>query len=227
MTRKRIKLNLRVKVLISFILIIFLFILNYINAQNLLRILIHLMQPIKLITIKPADTLMTILQIDLYLTMFFLLMLGYVWLGEYLKDVLLPNEVKAYKTLKWSYLIGCSGILFSIITTKRYILPYLFKYSEAIGMQSTISLVEVLNLFVYNAFLFFVIFQIPLIVYNLIKFNILAKELITSNRRYIYFACFVLSCLLSPPDLISTFVIVVPFLILFEVGLFFASSKDN
>ena len=213
----------KLKLLSSFILVCIIFGINYINAKNILFLLVHFLNPVKIITIKPTDTFLTILELDFYISMYLLIMISYFWVHDYIKDALEYKELKVISNLKYSWVLGSCGVFFSIFSTKRYILPYLFQYSEAIGIENTISLIEVVSLFVYNCFLFFFIFQVPIIVYQLVKYNIIRKELITNNRKIIYFAFLIMACVFSPPDLISTFIILTPFLVLFEISLFFAS----
>ena len=58
---------------------------------------------------------------------------------------------------------------------------------------------------------------------SLIIFGVTTTEKLKKNRAYIIIGSFVLGMLLTPPDVISQFLIAIPIWILFEAGLFFST----
>ena len=65
-------------------------------------------------------------------------------------------------------------------------------------------------------------FQIPVIINTITKLKFISKNSLISKRPYIIIAAFVLSMLLTPPDVISQILLAIPICILFEIGLLFS-----
>ncbi len=74
--------------------------------------------------------------------------------------------------------------------------------------------------FVSNMVMTFALcFQIPMLIYSALYFNILSKSRFSQKRGYIIVGCFILGMLLTPPDVISQILLAVPLILLFELGL--------
>ena len=65
-------------------------------------------------------------------------------------------------------------------------------------------------------------FQIPLIINIIIKSNLITKKSLANKRPYIIIFAFIISMLLTPPDVISQILLAIPMCILFEIGLIFS-----
>ena len=72
------------------------------------------------------------------------------------------------------------------------------------------------------SFAFGLMFQVPLITYMLIKFDIIKYNEISSKRPYVTVILLIISALLTPPDVISQLLLFLPTYLLFESGLFFS-----
>ncbi len=64
------------------------------------------------------------------------------------------------------------------------------------------------------------VFQLPVISYYLSKFGILTPELLRKYRKHAIVAEFVVAAVLTPPDVISQTLVVIPLLILYEFSIF-------
>jgi sec-independent protein translocase protein TatC len=77
--------------------------------------------------------------------------------------------------------------------------------------------------FVFSMFFAFgVAFEIPVAVVILCSIGVVNPETLAEKRPYVIVGVFVIAAILTPPDVASQFLLAVPMLILFEVGLFVA-----
>ena len=77
--------------------------------------------------------------------------------------------------------------------------------------------------FVITMFLAFgVTFEIPIIVMVLVRMGVVSVEKLRSLRPYVIVGAFIAAAIVTPPDVISQFMLAVPMCLLFEAGLFFA-----
>jgi sec-independent protein translocase protein TatC len=77
--------------------------------------------------------------------------------------------------------------------------------------------------FVMTMFLAFgVTFEIPIVVLMLVKTGLVPIEKLREARPYVVVGAFVVAAVVTPPDVLSQFMLAVPMCILYEAGLFFA-----
>ena len=73
------------------------------------------------------------------------------------------------------------------------------------------------------SFAFGVAFEVPVVTILLIIFGVTTPQKLKKNRSYIIIGSFVIGMILTPPDVISQFLIAIPIWLLFEGGLIFSS----
>ena len=77
--------------------------------------------------------------------------------------------------------------------------------------------------FVMTMFLAFgVTFEVPVAVILLVRMGIVSVQKLKEARGYVVVGAFIIAAVVTPPDVVSQFMLAVPLCILFEVGLFFA-----
>jgi sec-independent protein translocase protein TatC len=69
---------------------------------------------------------------------------------------------------------------------------------------------------------FGVTFEIPIVVILLVRFGVVDVEKLKQARPYVIVGAFVVSAIVTPPDVLSQFMLAVPMCLLYEAGLFFA-----
>ena len=86
---------------------------------------------------------------------------------------------------------------------------------------------EYLDFIVNISFLAGLSFQVPIITYALVKFDICSKQSLIKKRPYVIVLAFTLGMLLTPPDVISQILLAIPIWALFELGLLLSTNKKN
>ncbi len=85
--------------------------------------------------------------------------------------------------------------------------------------------------FVITMFLAFgVTFEIPIVVILLVRFGVVSVEKLKEARPYVIVGAFVVSAVVTPPDVLSQFMLAVPMCLLYEAGLFlsrFVGARDK
>jgi sec-independent protein translocase protein TatC len=77
--------------------------------------------------------------------------------------------------------------------------------------------------FVITMFLAFgITFEIPIVVMVLVRFGVVSVEKLRDARPYVVVGAFVVSAIITPPDVLSQFLLAVPMCLLYEAGLFLA-----
>jgi len=77
--------------------------------------------------------------------------------------------------------------------------------------------------FVITMFLAFgVTFEIPIVVIVLVRMGLVSVEKLREARPYVIVGAFVVAAVVTPPDVLSQFMLAVPMCLLYEAGLFLA-----
>lgn len=77
--------------------------------------------------------------------------------------------------------------------------------------------------FVLTMFLAFgITFEIPIVVIVLVRMGIVSVEKLREARPYVIVGAFVIAAVVTPPDVLSQFMLAVPMCLLYEAGLFLA-----
>lgn len=77
--------------------------------------------------------------------------------------------------------------------------------------------------FVMTMFMAFgITFEVPVVVVLLVRTGLVTVEKLRASRGYVIVGAFVIAAVVTPPDVVSQFMLAVPLCILYEVGLIFA-----
>jgi len=127
------------------------------------------------------------------------------------KKLILPLVVS-------STVLFYTGLLFSFYI----VFPVIFNFLSSVGPSSVDFAPDIqyyLDFILKVSFAFGVAFEVPIVTILLIMFGVTTAERLKKNRAYIIIGSFILGMILTPPDIISQFLIAIPMWLLFEAGL--------
>lgn len=115
------------------------------------------------------------------------------------------------------------GIAFCLF----FILPLIIRFGMSFAttnIQAVFGISNVINLSLWLAVAFGLMFQFPLVTYSLIKSGIVTYETISDKRPYVVVGILILAAILTPPDIVSQVMLFTPTYLLFELGLLFSKK---
>ena len=116
------------------------------------------------------------------------------------------------------FLLGMAFCYFVVFNT-------VFEFISGFAPQSITPApdIEAYVSFVITMFMAFgITFEVPVAVVLLVKSGIVTVEKLRGARGYVIVGAFIIAAVVTPPDVISQFMLAVPLCILFEVGLLVA-----
>jgi sec-independent protein translocase protein TatC len=117
------------------------------------------------------------------------------------------------------FLLGMAFCYFVVFKT-------VFEFISGFAPQSITPApdIEAYVSFVITMFMAFgITFEVPVAVVLLVKSGMVSVQKLRSARGYVIVGAFVIAAIVTPPDVISQFMLAVPLCVLYEVGLLVAS----
>lgn len=123
--------------------------------------------------------------------------------------------------------VVCSTVLFLIGVAFCYFFVFgkVFTFINEFSPKSITPAPDIENYlsFVITMFLAFgVTFEIPVVVVLLVRFGVVSIEQLRLARPYVIVGAFIVSAIVTPPDVLSQFMLAIPMCLLFELGLLVA-----
>jgi len=128
-----------------------------------------------------------------------------------------------------STLLFYGGIAFAYFA----VFPVVFSFFNSVvpeGVTIATDISSYLDFVLKLFFAFGVAFEIPIVIILLCWTGVTDVDSLRNKRPYVIVGAFFIGMLLTPPDIISQTMLAIPMLLLFEIGLIFASfytKKDN
>lgn len=142
-----------------------------------------------------------------------------------------PGLYKKEKRLVTPLLFASSGLFYIGVAFAYYlVLPVVMQFFVQTAPTGVVVMTDINSYldFVLQLFLAFgATFEVPLVVFVLIRTGIVKRETLIKQRPYIIIGAFVVGMLLTPPDVFSQILLAVPLCLLFELGLLLSRVKTK
>lgn len=224
--------ELRLRLLYCIIFFLAFFLVSYFYSYEIYKFLLQPFADIslnnhdrKLIYTSPAEAFTTYLKLSFYCAIFFSIPVFFAEFYLFLSPALYKNEKKNVL-----FLIFFSSFLFlfGAIFCYYFILPLALKFFTSyensraltdnnipILLETKIS--EYLNFTINLLFGFGIAFLSPILLLFLIKGGYVTSKDLRSKRRYWIVIIFILSAILTPPDVLSQLSLAILLIIIFEI----------
>ena len=174
---------------------------------------------------------MEVFLIQLKLSLLVDIALCFPYIVKKLWDFILPalyeHERKFIsRAIVYSSFLFCFGAVFCLFVILPLIIDFGMSFTNG-NIQAVFGISNIINLALSLALVFGLMFQIPLVVNMLIKWDIISYDDVSSKRPYIVVLLLIFSALLTPPDIISQLLLFIPTYMLFEAGLLFSKKNNN
>jgi len=124
----------------------------------------------------------------------------------------------AVPLLASSVLLFFTGMAFAYFV----VFPLIFQFMTGIqlaGVETKTDITKYLDFVLHMFFAFGFVFEIPIATLLMIRSGMISAEAMAKKRPYFVVICFIAGMLLTPPDILSQFLLAVPMWALFEIGL--------
>ena len=99
------------------------------------------------------------------------------------------------------------------------VLNYLQNDAAEAGLDTTYSLSAFYHFVFLLTFALGITFQLPLIVTLMLKLELTTTEQLAEYRSHLIVVFFIMAAMITPPDVISQFLLAIPLIILYELSI--------
>lgn len=111
------------------------------------------------------------------------------------------------------------GVLFAWFVMAPFMLSFMIQFSRNVDIEASISVHEYVS-FLLTVFLIFgVVFELPVIVVLLTQLGIVKPAWLLKSRKVMIVLIFLISALITPPDVTSQILVAVPIIGLYELSI--------
>ncbi|MEM0909464.1 MAG: twin-arginine translocase subunit TatC [Pseudomonadota bacterium] len=226
----------RTRMLIVVVTILLLFISMIYFANDIYLILVkplmaQLPEGSEMVATGLVDPFFTPFKLTLILSFFLAIPVILHQLWSFMAPGLYQNERRfAMPILFSSIVLFYLGIVFCYYA----VFPLMFQFFPSVvpeGIRYIPDMTNSLNIMLKLFFAFGLAFEVPIITMVAVWSGMTTVSKLKEHRAYIIVGAFIVSMLLTPPDMISQTLLAVPMWILFELGLFFSTwlnpSRDQ
>ncbi len=111
------------------------------------------------------------------------------------------------------------GTLYSLELMLPLVLDFLQSDAADAGLNTTYRLTSFYHFVFLLTFALGISFQLPLIVMLLLKLELATTDQLAEFRSHLIVTFFVLAAMITPPDVISQFLLAIPLIILYEISI--------
>jgi sec-independent protein translocase protein TatC len=137
--------------------------------------------------------------------------------GLYLHErkLILPLVVSSY-TL---FIIGMAFAYFLVFPT---VFKFMASYNAPLGAEMSTDIDNYLSFAMTTFLAFGITFEVPVVVVVLVRMGMVSLAKLKEIRPYVIVGAFVISAIVTPPDVLSQLLLAVPMTLLYELGLLIA-----
>lgn len=116
------------------------------------------------------------------------------------------------------FLLVGIGFAYSFVLPVAY--KFFFSFAEKTGADVMQDLQRYWDFTLSIFFGFGLAFQVPVVEMLMIKLGMVSVDGLRQARRYVLVGAFVVAAVLTPPDVLSQFMLAIPLMLLYELGIF-------
>lgn len=120
-----------------------------------------------------------------------------------------------------------SALFFVVGASFGYFVVFPFAFKFFMGFTTEFikpfpKLNEYLGFSLKLLFAFGVIFELPLVIFFLARLGLVTSTMLRKVRKFAFLGCFVISAVLTPPDVVSQLLMAGPLMLLYEISIYVA-----
>lgn len=214
----------RDRLLVSAIAVVVTTAISFVFTTDIIRLLILPVGPdFKLTSLSPTENFTTYMRVALFSGIALAMPVILYEIYAYIDPALMPKERRFILTLgPFVLLLFVAGMLFCYFLLLPNAIHFLITFASDVFVNQlrASDYLSFVTTFILGMGL---VFEVPVIIYALVRVGVVQRSWLTSKRRYVFLLCFVIGAVITPtPDPFNQTLVSLPMYLLFELGLLLA-----
>ncbi|HET7627405.1 MAG TPA: twin-arginine translocase subunit TatC [Bacillales bacterium] len=121
-------------------------------------------------------------------------------------------------------LLFLAGLGFSYFVLLPFVMDFLIGLTNDLQIEGTFGIYEYFTFLVQLTLPFGFVFELPLLAMFLTRLGLITPMFLRAIRKYAYFVLLIVAGLITPPDVVSQLVVMVPLVILYEISIWISGA---
>jgi sec-independent protein translocase protein TatC len=182
-------------------------------------------QPLNLINIKMSGQLTTHITVSLVagLILAFPVVLWEFW--QFFKPALKANEARYAKGAVFAAsMLFFTGVSFGYFLLAPLSIHFLSSYEISADVVNQINVRSYIGTLTSICLATGLVFELPIIAFFLTKIGLVTPTFMRKYRKHAIVVIFIISAIITPPDVFSQTLVAIPLLILYEISIFISAG---
>ncbi|MDX1408492.1 MAG: twin-arginine translocase subunit TatC [Saprospiraceae bacterium] len=147
---------------------------------------------------------------------------------QFVKPGLYEKEKKAARGVVFvcSFLF-ITGVLFGYFVIAPFAVTFLSSYSVSPDVLNTVTLTSLVNSMTMFTIPTGIVFELPVLAYFLAKVGLITADFLSKYRKHAFVVILIMAAIITPPDVITQFLIGIPIYLLFELSIVIARRVEK
>jgi len=147
---------------------------------------------------------------------------------KFIKPAFRENELKnARGVVFWCSLLFFAGVLFAYYLIAPFTINFFANYQLSPQFENIITMSNYYGTMSDLILGMGIVFELPVLVYFLSRIGLLTPKLMRDNRKYAILIIFILAAVITPPDWFSIWLVAIPLLLLYQVGITISARTEK
>lgn len=214
--------ELRKRLIIISVVFLVTLIIGFLFAPNILQFLKsqEVAQNVEWNVFGYTDGIQIYVKCALLVSICFTLPIGMHQLWLFMKPGLTDKEAKGASIfIPVAFILFIVGVSFSYFILFPLMLNFMSNINSSIGAVETYGMKQYFTLMFNLLIPIGIVFELPVVILFLTRLGIVTPDRLRKMRKVAYFILVVVGVMISPPDFVSDFLIIIPLLLLFEISI--------
>ena len=175
-------------------------------------------------SLNPSEAFMLSMKLAFFAGIVVAFPLLLLFILQFIMPGLHQHEKKAiYPALGVGFGLFLCGVLFSYLWVLPSVLEFFYSYGESMGIANEWRIGYYLSFATQFTLIFGVCFELPVVVWVLVKIGLLNYEIMSRTRGYAIVAIVIIAAVITPtPDGFTLCLLAVPMIVLYEISIWIA-----
>ena len=214
----------RDRLMVSAIAVVITTAIAFFFTTDIIRLLVLPVGPdFRLTSLSPTENFTTYMRVALFAGIAFAMPVILYEIYAYIDPALHPNERRFILTLgPFVLLLFVGGMAFCYFLLLPNAIHFLITFASDV-FDNQLRASEYLSFVTTFILGMGLVFEVPVIIFALVRVGAVQRSWLTSKRRYVFLLCFVVGAIITPtPDPFNQALVSIPMYLLFELGLLLA-----